>query len=157
MRLKLIATTVTMLLAIFGSNSVCSQTLVVWQKDGSKVYYSLDEQPKTTFTIDDLVITTNSTTINYPLSKIQRYTYEGGALGISNVSSDGIFISHRGDEIIVTGLPDGKSVTVYGVDGKALLLSHSDGSSCLSLSLSKLPTGVYVVKAETINYKFIKR
>lgn len=157
MRSTLITTTIILLLTIFGINTANSQTLVIWQKDGSKVYYSLDEQPKTTFTAEDLVITTNKTTINYPLSKIQRYTYEGGSLGINDVKSQGICIAHYGDEFFVTGLPYGKSIAVYSADGKKLLSKQSDGSSRQTLSLSKLPTGVYIIKAETINYKFMKR
>ena len=150
-------TTIILLLAILSSSSAKSQTLVIWQKDGSKVYYALDEQPKTTFTAEDLVITTNNATINYPLSKIQRYTYEGGSLGINDIKAQGVAISHHGDEIIVIGLPVGKYIYVYGVDGKQLLSRQCDGSNRQTLSLSKLPTGVYIIKAETINYKFLKR
>lgn len=157
MRSTLIKTTIILLLAIFGFSTANSQTLVIWQKDGSKVYYSLDEQPKTTFTTEDLVITTNDATINYPLSNIQRYTYESGSLGINDIKTQGIAISHHGEDIIVTGLPIGKSISIYSIDGKLLLSRQSDGSNRQTLSLSALPTGVYIIKAETINYKFMKR
>lgn len=157
MRSTLITTTIILLLAILGSNVAKSQTLVIWQKDGNKVYYSLDEQPKTTFTTEDLVITTNDATINYPLSNIQRYTYESGSLGINDIKAQGIAISHRGEDIIVTGIPVGKSISIYSIDGKQLLSRQSDGSNCQTLSFSTLPTGVYIIKAETINYKFMKR
>lgn len=157
MRSTLITTTIILLLTLLGSNTANSQTLVIWQKDGSKVYYSLDEQPKTTFTTEELVITTNNATINYPLGKIQRYTYEGGSLGINDIKAQGVTISHHGDEIIVIGIPVGKYIYVYSVDGKQLLSKQSDGSNRQTLSLSKLPTGVYIIKAETINYKFLKR
>lgn len=157
MRSTLITTTIFLLLNIFGINASKSQTLVIWQKDGSKVYYSLDEQPKTTFTSEDLVITTNSATISYPLTKIQRYTYEGGSLGINDIKAHGISISHHGEDIIVIDLPVGKSISIYSIDGKQLLSKQSDGSNRQTLSLSTLPTGVYIIKAETINYKFMKR
>lgn len=154
---SVLITTIIMLLTILGSSSVKSQTLVIWQKDGNKVYYSLDEQPKTTFTTEELVITTNNATINYPLAKIQRYTYEGGSLGINDIKAQGVAISHHGDEIIVIGFPVGKSISVYSIDGKQLMSRQSDGSNRQTLSLSTLPTGVYIIKAETINYKFMKR
>lgn len=157
MRSTLITTTIILLLAILGSSTAKSQTLVIWQKDGSKVYYSLDEQPKTTFTTEDLVITTSTKTINYPLSQIQRYTYEGGSLGINDIKTQGVAISHHGEDIIMIGLPIGKSISIYSIDGKQLLSRLSDGSNRQTLSLSTLPTGVYIIKAETINYKFTKR
>ena len=152
-----IITTIILLLALLSSSTAKSQTLVVWQKDGSKVYYNLDHQPKTTFTTDDLVITTAQTTISYPLAKILRYTYESGSQGIDDLKKQGICITHKDDEVIVTGLPQGKTISVYGADGKQLLSKRSDGSTRQVLSLSQLPTGVYVIKAETVNYKIMKR
>lgn len=157
MREKITTTIAILLLAILGSSTAKSQTLVIWQKDGSKVYYSLDEQPKTTFTTENLVITTNNATINYPLSKIQRYTYEEGSLGINNIKADGVVISHHHDVITITGLPKGKSIHIHSIDGKQLLSKQSDGSNRQVISLSQFPTGVYVIKAETVNYKFMKR
>lgn len=104
-----------------------------------------------------MVITTTTTTINYPLTKIQRYTYEGGTLSVRDVKPDGISISHDGDLVIVKGLATGKTVAVHRVDGVQLLVKRSDGSDRLTLSLEKLPAGVYVIKADEITYKLLKR
>lgn len=144
-------------LLIMGSETTLAQRLVIWQKDGTKVSYDLDERPKTTFTAEDLVITTAKATISYPLAKIQRYTYEGGALSVKDVKTDGISISHEGDNVIVKGLTNGKSVTVYSIDGKQLKAKRSDGSDSLTLSLANLPAGVYMIKADEITYKFLKQ
>lgn len=157
MKSKTILTITILLLALFCSESAHAQRLVIWQKDGSKVSYNLDEQPKTTFTTEDLVITTMTTTINYPLAKIQRYTYEGGTLSVRDVKPDGISISHDGNLVIVKGLANGKTVAVHRVDGVQLLAKRSDGSDRLTLSLEKLPAGVYVIKADEITYKLLKR
>lgn len=157
MRPKIILTITILLLSLFFSENVCAQRLIIWQKDGSKVSYNLDEQPKTTFTADNLVITTATTTINYPLSKIRRYTYEGAQLSVRNVKEQGISISHDGNNIIVKGLPKGKSVTIHRIDGTQLLAKRSDGSARLTLSLNSLPAGVYVIKADEITYKFLKQ
>jgi len=157
MRSKTILTITILLFSLFFSETVCAQRLVIWQKDGIKVSYNLDERPKTTFTTEDLVITTASATISYPLAKIQRYTYEGGALSVQDIKADGISISHEGDNVIVNGLANGKSVTVYSIDGKQLRAKRSDGSDSLTLSLANLPAGVYMIKADEITYKFLKR
>ena len=157
MKAKTILTISILLLTMFYSGTLSAQRLVIWQKDGTKVCYNLDEQPKTTFTTEDLVITTATATISYPLVKIQRYTYEGGALSVQDVKVDGINILHEGDNVIVKCLANGKSVTVYGIDGKQLVTKHSDGSDSLTLSLANLPAGVYMIKADEITYKFLKR
>lgn len=154
----LIRITMTMLLLLFiGRGVTMAQRLVIWQKDGSKVSYNLDEQPKTTFTTEDLVITTATSTISYPLAKIQRYTYEGAQLSVRDVKSQGISISHDGDLIIVKGLASGKNITVYSMDGVQLLSKLSDGAEQLTLSLSSLHLAAYVIKADEITYKFLKR
>ncbi|MBR1412759.1 MAG: T9SS type A sorting domain-containing protein [Prevotella sp.] len=146
-----------MLLAMFTNQTANAQRLVIWQKDGSKVNYNLDEQPKTTFTKDDLVITTATATISYPLAKIQRYTYEGGTLSVRDIKEDGVSISNSGDHIVVKGLTSGKTVIVYRVDGTQLLTQRSDSSDRMTISLSSLPAGVYIIKADEITYKFLKR
>ena len=155
MRSKTILTI--LLFSLFFSETVCAQRLVIWQKDSSKVSYNLDEQPKTTFTSEDLVITTTTSTISYPLAKIQRYTYEGAQLSVREVKSQGISILHDDDLIIIKGLASGKKVTVYSLDGVQLLSKLSDGTEQLTLSLSSLPLGAYIIKAEEITYKFLKR
>ena len=94
MKQLLRTTSIIMFLLIMSKGTTMAQRLVIWQKDGTKVSYDLDERPKTTFTTEDLVITTATATINYPLAKIQRYTYEGGALSVQDIRAGGIRISH---------------------------------------------------------------
>lgn len=149
--------TIILFLAMFCSGAVNAQKLVIWQKDGSRVSYELDDQPKTTFTSDELVITTKTASISFPLAKIQRYTYESDELGVRDTKIKGISISHNNDVIVVKGLSKGKSVTVYSVDGIQQLAKNSDGSERLTISISTLTKGVYLIKADEITYKFSKR
>ena len=148
---------VTLLLTVLCISALQAQTLVVWQKDCSKVYFSLDDEPKTTFTLEELVIQTSTATFSYPLKNMLRYTYESSMVGIDDMKSKGLRVTHRGNDVIVTGLSQGKSIAVYGVDGKLLLTRQSDGTICQTLSLSQFPTGVYVIKADTVNYIFMKQ
>lgn len=157
MKPKTFLTIIALLLALFNSESAQAQRLVILQKDGSKVSYDLDELPVTTFTTTDLVITTKTATINYPLSTIHRYTFEGVPEGIDDEKVGGINVFHNGDNIIVKGLPYGKTVGVYSVDGIQLMTKRSDGSKQTTLSHSQLPAGVYIIKADNITYKFTKR
>lgn len=157
MKNKYILTLIVFLVTVLCRGIVQAQTLVVWQKDGCKVYFSLNDQPRTTFTTEELVVTTSKATVSYPLSKILRYTYEDSSQSIDDLNNMGICIAHHGDDIIMMGLPYGKIVTIYSLDGKLLLSKCSDGTSQQILSLSQFPMGVYMIKAETVNYKFMKR
>lgn len=138
------------------SHSINAQTLVVWQTDNSKAYFNMEDEPKTTFEETDLVITTKTNVVRYPLSKILRYTFEGESLGIKEVKEGGVLLSQHKDDITVTGLPKSGIVNVYSTDGKLLLSKHSDGSDRITISLSSLPSGLYIIKAGSINYKYMK-
>ena len=60
--------------------------LVVWKADGTKAYYELNDMPETTFEGGKLVIRTQSATVEYPMSEVLRYTYDGvGTNGVSKV------------------------------------------------------------------------
>lgn len=146
-----------LLLFMVGHGKTQAQTLVITQLNGSKVYYNLDEEPKTTFTLEDLVIETQSQTVSYPLAQIKQFTYEQDATGIEEVSREGICISQNGDNIVITGLPNGKTIAIYNTNGQLLLTGKSDGSQRTTLSVHQLPIGVYVVKADQVTYKITKR
>ena len=71
--------------------------LLVWQADGKVVAFSLDEEPVTTYSNGNLIITTTSKTVTYPLEQVRKYTYFlpkarllGDADGNGVVNSDDI-------------------------------------------------------------------
>ena len=147
-----------MLLLFICSSAAMSQTLVVWQKDGNSVRYSLDAMPITTFTTEELIITTNTKTITYPLSNILRYTYENVSTSIDGVTNqNGISISHNDNRIIVKGLKKGESASIYRVDGSLILSKTTDGTLDVVFPLDALNYSVYIVKAKGVNYKVLVR
>ena len=66
---------------------IAEPALKVWKKDKSTVTLALSEQPVTTFSNGMLIIKTTSTTIEYPLADVLRYTYEGFNTGIDSYES----------------------------------------------------------------------
>lgn len=132
--------------------------LVVWAKNGTKTYFDLAENPKTTFEDNDLVITCESMTISYPLDQVLRYTYESVSADIDNISLKKIVrISQRNDTLIMENLKQGTIVSLHTVDGK-LVKAHTTGNSrSVAISLSDCPSGVYIVKANDVTYKMMKR
>lgn len=148
---------VILMLAIMFAGESKAQTLVVWQKDGSKVSYCLDNEPITTFTLEELIIKTNIVTISYPLKNMLRYSYEGISQGIDDIKSQGVMIKHHGNEIVITGILKGKTIAVYSVDGKLIMSKCSDGTTPQALSLNQLPAGIYLIKVDNVKYKFTKQ
>ena len=60
-----------------GTTNEGGQRMVLLKKDGTKLYYDLHEEPVTTFSGGQLILTTSKTTAYFQLSEIIRYTFEG--------------------------------------------------------------------------------
>lgn len=71
--------------------------------------------------------------------------------GVENIGTDnnGMVYDMSGEVLIS---PEGVSVEIYGIDGKLILTTVSDGR----VSLSHLANGVYVVRIGTNTFKLIK-
>lgn len=131
--------------------------LVVWKTDGSKVVYSLSEQPKTTFTSEGIVITTNTVSVTYPLTQIIKYTYEGIASGIESITNDGgVMISQDGYNFRFSNLIENTLIQIYSVNG-SLISTHKNEGKQITISLGDHANGVYIIKVGDTSYKVIKR
>ena len=132
-------------------------SLVITRTDGTTTVFALDEQPVTSFTRDDLVITTATDSYSYPLTSISRFTYENTPAGVDKVTRSGITVAQRGGFLVVSGLPAGQTVALYGVDGRQQAAAQASGTAPVSIALSHLPGGMYVVKTDSATFKILKK
>lgn len=131
--------------------------LVVWKTDGTKIVYSLSQQPKTTYTSDGIVITTSTVSVTYPLNQIVKYTYEGIANGIESVISEGgVLVTQDGYNFRFINLKENTLVKVYSING-SLISTHKSEEKQITISLGDHVNGVYIIKAGDTSYKVIKR
>lgn len=132
--------------------------LVVWQKNGEKVYYLLSDQPETTFEDGLLVISTQSgTTVNYQLKNVLRYTYENVATGVDLLPSErSIEVSRDGDAVTYRNLPEGTAVSLYSAGGMLLEQRKAGDGQSLTISVANRPSGIYIVKAGKETIKLMK-
>ena len=73
---KMKRTVLFLIIAVFSLTTQADDSkLLVWQADGKVVAFSLDEEPVTTYSNGNLVITTTSKTVTYPLEQVRKYTY----------------------------------------------------------------------------------
>lgn len=125
-------------------------------KSGEKVYYDLEEQPKTTFSGKDIVITTNTLEVTYPLTQVLRYTYDNAVTGIES-TSDGVHISRKGDVVTFQNLSFSTTVQLFTIDGMLLETYDVEKKNSASISLKPYPTGIYILKVGGVSFKMIKR
>lgn len=156
---KIFISLLAILFAVAVHAQSATQHLVVWQKSGEKVYYDIAKQPETTFKNGYLVIKcTNQSAVYYQLSNILRYTYEGVNTAIDLMPNErSVSISHEGDAVTITNLPEGSAIQVYAANGVLLETLKAQSGQPLTLSVSQRPSGVYLVKCGSETIKLMKR
>ena len=136
------------------------KTLVVLTKDGAKTEFLLGDNPKVLFKGKDLRITSAKADVTYALADILRFTYVNtNPTGINELAEmdDPTEVSYQDGTLVLSQLKEGAVVGVYSLDGKLVQQLRAGHRGTYRLSLSSLPKGVYIVKADTITYKIMKR
>ena len=130
--------------------------LQIWQSDGKVVNIDLNEQPVTTYSDGNLIITTTKTTITYPLEKVVKYTYVS-AEGIESIDAMNTKFSQDGETLTFSGLSQGTEIAVYASSGQMMRKTNAGPQAKTTVSVSDLPPGVYLVKVNSVTYKITKR
>ena len=133
--------------------------LVVWKADGTKAYYELNDMPETTFENGKLVIRTQSATVEYPMSEVLRYTYDGvDTRGVSKARGlHGAMVKREQNSVTIVNLKEGSQVQLFNTEGALLDTKTSNGEEPVFISVANQPNGVYIVKYESQTLKLIKR
>jgi hypothetical protein len=147
-----------MLLALpIGMLADSQNTLVVKLKNGAETTFFLKDKPNVTFEGTDLKVVSNKETVTFALSDVLRFTYvKKDASGIDETVVDPTEVSYDGSVLVISQLKQGASVDIYSLDGKLVRQLKAYRSGTYRLSLSELPTGLYLVKADNITYKIMK-
>lgn len=119
--------------------------LVVHAKSGSEVRYALSEKPVVTYRGDVLILMTESTTVEYPLVDLQKFTFEETADAVESVRMD----QPKGDG----------TVRIHNVSGtlvRTIQPSENNGTNA-RFSTQDLPAGIYIIKQGTQTYKIRKK
>ena len=112
--------------------------LQIWQSDGKVVTIDLNEQPVTTYSDGNLIITTTKTTITYPLEKVVKYTYVS-AEGIESIDAMNTKFSQDGETLTFSGLAQGTEIAVYASSGFRCCASVSRRGISRNSSVRTLP------------------
>ena len=129
-------------------------SVVIKQKSGGETVLQLANNPVITFSGEDMVVTTDLTSISIPLADVDSYTFSDGTSGIKPVKSAPQFADGH---IILSGMAAGAEVSVYTPDGRLFSRQRADGSGRADISLASLPKGMYVVRTQDNSIKIINK
>ena len=157
MRRQLLLLTLLLVLPI-GIWADSNPTLLVLTKDGAQAAYTLSEKPQVKFEGKNLHIVSSKVDVTYALTDIIRFTYvDRDPSGIDELSESRAEIGYQDGTLTISQLKAGATVTVYGIDGKQVRQLKATRAGTYRLNLSALPQRVYIIKADTITYKIMKR
>ena len=135
-------------------------TLIVLTKGNVQHLFVLADKPTVTFEGDQLKVTCEkaSASASFNIVDIIRFTYEGKDVsGIDELTADPAEISMEEGTLVISQLKANAIVNIYALDGKLVHQLKAQRAGTYRLSLSSLPIGVYLVKADNITYKITKR
>lgn len=143
------------------SSSKANYSFVAWLHDGGKISLSLEDHPVVTYNNGDIIITTLWEQLVYPNSSVSKFTLtdkdilEGEETKIA--VEECAQWQHNGDVIFFSDCIPGESVTVYNTAGQLVAQYTISSTGILLIPLQQFIEGLYVVKTQSITYKFIKK
>ena len=116
-------------------------TLTIHQKDGQQFSFGFEDKPVITYTETDLVLKTTKTELQYPLSKLSKFTFTDIDDAVISIKDDANSAKLVLDNYVVniTGAKPGISVSVIGTDGKSLASYKTDDNGSITFSIAELP------------------
>lgn len=152
----------TALAAVFMMSAFEYQHFVVLNfTDQSSVEYMFEDRPVATFEGSDMKlsnVTPDPNGILYPMAEIENITFrkqrdDSGVDAPKGLC--GSFAVNR-DFLKGFGLAKGTAIEIFSPEGKSLAHAEADQDGNCSISLTGIPSGVYVVSAGTKSFKFIR-
>ena len=149
---------VTLLVALLATASGARADDGVWVErlDGTKLGFLFVDEPKITCDADILVLKTSSATVEFPIAELKRLYFSDDivtGVGAANagITSEIIRATRNGAEL--SGFAAGTPVTVYNLSGKSLRQLNVEQDGTLTVNLSTLPQGTYIIKAKKSTLK----
>ena len=150
----------TVLCVLMFAMQTCAQnTLIIKQKDGQQLFYGFDKKPVIKYTEEELVLKTNDAEVYYPFSSIAKFSFidtETDIHDIINGSKTPEFSIEK-DEVFIKGVRAGTTVYIIGLEGKIHNTFKINNEGMIFFSINALPKGVFVIKADNLTCKILKK
>ena len=135
-----------------------SPCVVVEMKTGEKIEYFLTDTPQLKHNDESVLLTTKKTNVEYETSRIAKvYFSESVNSGIKDIKISDTVIQLFPESIHLIGFSPNESIQILSLNGKVYrsLSVSNDGS--LTISLSDLSIGVYIIKSTNQSFKITRR
>ena len=135
-----------------------SPCVVIEMKTGEKIEYFLTDTPQLKHNDERVLLTTKKTNVEYETSRIAKvYFSESVNSGIKDLKTSETVIQLSPESIHFSGFSPNESIQILSLNGNVYrsLSVSNDGS--LTISLSDLSIGVYIIKSTNQSFKITRR
>lgn len=144
------------------NNDESTYYLVLWLKEGEKIYLPFDKKPRLTYDDGNILLRTSSNEVSYHHTDVKKFTIaneEGQKddVAIDNLTDEQVQMSYQGESIVLVNCKAGESVQVYDIFGRLHKKYGVDNDGRLNIHLSQYTSGIYLIKIKNITYKFSKK
>ena len=144
------------LMASLGISRTSAQTLVLHHANGTTTDVQLYTMPQVRFDGDRVLITSTVLNMEYPKQDVLRFTYKGSLVtAVSQPRSEANF-SHEQGQLVFHGIKQADKVAVYTANGIRVPVTITRRGTDVSLPLSQIPQGVYLLSVNGRTSKFTK-
>lgn len=134
------------------------EALVVYLKDGSRYAYVLEEKPTVQFNGEQLLIESPQISDTHKMGDVRDVRFEDKTSGVEETPADECRITVTSDEVSVSGLRPGVTVSIYDLQGRTMATTAAADDGVAALSTANIAPGVYVVVAsDKHSFKIYKR
>lgn len=131
-------------------------TLVVHLASGQQVGYLLSDEPKVTFSGEELLIATHMNQISYRAADVQKFTYRDANSSIADVLAPQCLFSFGNDCLKAEGLEPESELLFYTVDGRLLASVQADHYGSVIVRLASQHAQTCIVKTSVATFKLTK-
>lgn len=142
-------------LLLFVVTGLKAQTLVLHHADGTTTDVQLYLMPRIQFQNDRVLITSSVLDMDYPKENVLRFSYKDVTNGIEAVKNKAEFSRENG-QLVFHGIQQSDKVAVYNVSGIRVPVTLIRQGNDVSLPLSAIPSGGYVLNVNGRTSKFTK-
>jgi hypothetical protein len=152
---------VTLACVLIAGATVQAQTadyLWVNKTDGSAVSFNLNDLHKITFTDDEIVVNpTAGSAQSFAFGTVRKLTFENRSTAIAAPAekTQRIFYNPASQSVVVDDLQKSGTLSIYSLTGSIVKTAVVQQGKT-EISISGLPTGVYLVKSGETVKKIIK-
>lgn len=141
---------------VLAANTLRAQTLVLHHADGTTTDVDLFTTPRIHFQNDKVLITSTVLDMEYSKDDIFRFTYKGIATNIDKPTNNENF-KQENDKLVFYGVKAADNIALYKQNGIRVPVRVQKNGSMITLPLSHLSQGIYILNVNGRTSKFTKR